>query len=151
MIMKKNKKGWMKILEAVISLFLIIGVLVLVLSRGGLNNPETLLKIHDTQTAIVREIQLNESLRNDILAPDISTPIEWVGFNSTTNLDNVRAKIISETPDYLECEGMLCEMDASCILSEEVEKEVYVHSVAISANITKYSPRQLKLFCWERN
>ena len=142
-----NKKGWIKIFEAVIAILLIASILLIVVSQDSIKQNEDSLEIYKEEISILREVQLDTSLRADILGIE-SLPVEWEDFNST-GLTNVKNKIISRIPDYLDCEAMVCEMTDNCILDENSVKEIYVQSVVISANITKYSLRQLKLFCWE--
>jgi len=140
-----NNRGWIKIFEAVIAVLLIASVLLIVLGQSSVKKDESSLKIYKAEVSILREIQLNSSLREDILGIE-SLPVKWDDFNST-GLGDVRNKIILKTPDYLNCTAMVCEMNDTCILNEDSGREVYVQSIAITASLEKYSPRQLKLFC----
>jgi len=141
----RNKKAWIKIFEAVIAVLLIASVLLVVLGQDSVKKDDDSLEIYKVEISILREIQLNNSLREDILGI-VSLPVEWDDFNSQ-GLGEIKEKINSKTPDYLSCRAMLCEMIADCILDNWSGGEVYVQSIAITANLTTYSPRQLKLFC----
>jgi len=72
-------------------------------------------------------------------------PVNWTDINFP---ENVKNKINEETQDYLECEGKICEIDVACELDVYPEEEIFVQSVFIAGNLTKYAPRQLRLFCW---
>lgn len=141
---KKNKRGWVRIFEAVIAVLLIASVLLIVIGRGGIENDEDYLQIYKEEISILREVQLDDSLRGDVL--DVETlPLRWEDFEEN-GLTQVKETIILHTPNYLDCKAMVCEIDSICILDED-SQEVYVQSVAITASLEKYSPRQLKLFC----
>ncbi len=141
-----SKKAWIRIFEAVIAVLLITSVLLIVIGQDKISKNEDVLKIYKTEISMLREIQLDNLLREDILDIEFF-PVEWDDFDSN-GLSNVKARIISKIPDYLDCKAMVCEMNATCILEEDLGKEVYAQSAVITASLDKYSPRQLKLFCW---
>ena len=140
-----NKKGWIRIVEAFVALLLVSGVILIVLSDDSLGNEDRSSKIHDAELAVLRDIQVDETLREDILNAPI--PIESIdeGFPS-----DVEDRINLRIPNYLECIAKICEITSECDLDDSPEKSIYVQSVAITTTSGEYKPRQLKLFCWER-
>ena len=144
---KKNKRGWIRIVEVFVAVSLIMGVLLVVLEQTY-PAKDISEEIYEQEVAILREIQLNNSLRNEIIGAS-SLPIEWDDFGSN-GLANVKNKTISETPNYLICEAQVCDISNTCDLDKTIEKDVYAQSVFISTNLSEYNPRQLKLFCWPR-
>ena len=140
-----NKKAsWIRIAEAFISIMLIISILTIIVKNNYPNKGDASSKIYERETAVLREIELNKTLRNEILSPDM-LPVNWTDINFP---ENVKNKINEETQDYLECEGKICEIDVACELDVYPEEEIFVQSVFIAGNLTKYAPRQLRLFCW---
>jgi hypothetical protein len=148
--MKKNKKGWLRIVEAFTTILLIATVLIILLNKTALNEAEKAEFIIDKEYAILREIQLNDTLRGDILTPVFIGKIGWDDFESN-DLDLVKQKITDRTPAQLNCEAQLCELSDDCTFDgqEKVRRGIYSRSALISATIDKYDPRRLKLFCWE--
>ena len=140
--MLKNKSGLIRIIEAFAMILIITGILLTVLNKGYISKSDNSEKIYEIEQAILREIQLNNSLRNDILALE-DLPIEWENFPP-----NVKNEIISEAPINFECEAKICNLNDLCSLNKEIEKEIYVQKTIITANLEKYSPRKLKIFCW---
>ena len=139
-----KKKGWIRIIEAFVMVLLITGILLIVLNKGYISKNDDSQKIYEDEQGILREIQLNNSLRQEILDIGI-LPVEW------NNLpENVKNKIISETKSYLNCEAKICDINEICVLSEISDKDIYVQKVIITATLETYSPRQLKLFCWKK-
>jgi hypothetical protein len=142
MLNKINKKGWIRIVEAFISVLLIIGAAI-ILIRGGVQGEDVSEKIYDIEISVLRKIELNDSLRSEILGT--GGIIWWADFPSQT-----KTEIISETPEWLECIAKICPPENTCLLEEESEKNIYAQSILITSNLSSFNPRQLKLFCWEK-
>lgn len=137
-----NKKGWIRIAEAFTAILLVIGAAIIVVG-GGVQREDISEKVYDIEIPVLREIQLNNTLRSEILVTSGIT--EWDNFPSGT-----KNKIIAEIPGWLECEGKICSPESLCLLEEEPEKSIYVQSVLITSTLDIFNPRKLKLFCWER-
>ena len=140
----KQKKGWIRIIEAFVTILLITGILLIVLNKGYISKNDNSQKIYENEQGILREIQLNNSLRQEILNMGV-LPVEWNNFP-----ENIKNKIISETPSYLNCEAKICGANEICVLSEISNEDIYVQKTIITATLEKYNPRQLKLFCWRK-
>ena len=143
--MVMNNGGWIRIVEAFIAILLVTGVLLIVLGENFGGNKDYSSEIHDTQLAVLRDIQVNEDLREDILS--VTTPIESRSGNFPLE---ILAKIDSHIPSYLECIAKICELDLECSLDDSEDKSIYVQSIVITVIKTSdaYDPKQLKLFCW---
>jgi hypothetical protein len=139
-----NKKGWIKIVEAFVAILLIVGVLLIVIDRGDVGKKDISSQIYDIEVAILREIQLNDALRNEILS--VTPPIEL----TEENVAQTWNKINNRIPSYLDCKAKICEMEQICELEEYPEKNIYVQTVLITTtlDIEEIKYRQLKLFCW---
>ena len=124
-------------------ILIITGVFLIIIDRDSPEDSSQ--KIYEKEQGILRGIQLNDSLRENILSFDVGIlPIEWDDFP-----ENLKEKIISKTPSYLECKAKICNANEDCILSEFIDKDVYTQEVIITSTSGEYSPRKLKLFCWE--
>jgi len=144
--MLKNKRGWIRIVEAFVAILLITGVLLVLINKGYIGGKDISEKVYAFQLSALREIQLNDNLRNEVLnVPNSVIPLEsnLPGFPPT-----VKSAIVKKTPSYLECKSKICFAERICSLDSYVEKDVYAEAVVISANLTNYNPRQVKIFCW---
>jgi len=137
----KNKGGWIRIVEAFVAVLLIAGVVLVVLDKGYIEREDPSEQIYEKENAILREIQTNNTLRDEILLAPL--PRNWTNFPPQT-----KAKIQFDTPSYLICEANICEINDACLLETILEKNVYVRSISVTATPTTYASRQLKLFCW---
>jgi len=142
----KNKNGWIRIMETFIAIIIIAGVVLIVIGQNKNQKNDFSSKAYTDEIAILREIQLNSTIRNEIIGIP-TLPLEWSGFELTA--PNTRVMITEKTPSYLQCIGKICAINSDCRL-EDQEKTIYSQSVIISADLTAYNPRVLKLFCWEK-
>jgi len=141
----KNKKGWIRIVEAFISVMLIAGVLLIVIDKGYIGKNDLSPKVYSLELSILRGIQLDEPLRNEILS--VNPPISWEDNLFPLNLKN---RINERVPSYLLCEAKICVLDDICALENYIQRDIYAQSVVVAANLSEYDPKQLKLFCWEK-
>lgn len=146
--MIKSKRGWIRIVEAFVAVLLITGVVLVLMNKGYLGKKNTSEKIYEIETSILREIEQDNSLRQEILG----LTLEENGIIITAqNAESTWARInnrVSEY-DYLDWQAKVCKMDEICVLNNYEEgKEIYAQSVAIAATSQIYSPKQLKLFFW---
>lgn len=155
-----NNRGWVRIVEAFFSLLLIAGVFLIVLNKGSFGGDDASSRIYDLQLSVLREIELNDDLREDILCAPNSPPcidpilggsIENENEDGSANSNfpqSVQTKINERMPNSLICKSKICTIDVICELGEYIDQDVYVQSVAIAATLENYDLRQLKMFCW---
>jgi hypothetical protein len=141
---RDKKRGWIRIVEAFVAILLITGVLLFVLQKGYIGR-DISDKIYSMQLGVLREIQLDENLRIEILEIS-SIPIQS---NSNDFPINVTDKINEALGEILDCQAKICELDKICVLDEYREEDIYSQSVSITASpfIEEFSPKQLKIFC----
>jgi len=139
----KGKRGWIRIVEAFVALLLITGVLLFVVNKGYIKGTDISEDVYRDELSILREIELNDVLRLEILKADIENGLVI----SNLNLPKTYSLIEDRIPDYLDCEAKICKLDKICITKNK-EQDVYAQAVVISATDELYSPRQIKLFCW---
>ncbi len=148
LIFQKNKKGWIKIVEAFIAIMLITVVILLILGNrtipGFNENQNQENQMIQTQISILRDIQMNNSLRNEVVSiNENELPI------TEEEMPLIKNKIENEKPFYLNCTSKICSITGKCILNNTPERDIFVSEIGIFSNLTHYSPKKLKLFCWE--
>ena len=152
----KNKRGWIRIVEAFIAILIIAGVLLTIINKTNLVNENISPQVYEAQKALLRQIETNDDMRHRILEISLLNlkSISWAQFESL-GLTDIKNKIINEMPTYLECEAKICNLDEICVMDNYVQKEIYAQSVAVVADSSKpgdalYNPLQLKMFCWKK-
>ncbi len=150
---KKNRKGWLKIVEAFVAILLVATVALIVISRNA-GSRDISGRVYEAEISILREIQLNNTMRTLVLGVQILSSGIGVESDNANFPSMVKNKINERTPSYLACKGKICTPEDSCFLADTsgIEKEIYAQSVIITvaSGSTTYVPKQLKLFCWQK-
>ncbi len=144
-MVKMRKKAWISVLESFIAVTLIMLIVTIIIEQNILEEKNSSEDIFLKETGILRGIEFNDTMRSEILAA--SLPIY---LNSSSFPASVKAEIGSKKPAYLNCTAKICGISSVCTIDENIDEEIYAQSVFISANATDYSPRELKIFCWEK-
>lgn len=144
---KKNRKGWIEIVEAFVAVLLVAGVLLIVLNKGYLQKIDISNRVYEAELSILREVQTNDSLRTKILSAAEPMPVPWEDARFPSELKD---KITVRTPDYLSCVGKICNMTQVCVISESSGKDIYSQAVTISSTLQTLNYRKLNLFCWTK-
>lgn len=145
MKLKKNKNGWIMIVEVFIGILLVLGVLVVSLNNPYLTKGDPYEKFYSIENGILEDIQLNNTLRTVVLNTNVP-----VGWNESGFPAAIKDRINTKTPSYLECAANICIMNSPCEMQGLPKQDIYVESVSITANFQKYEPKKIKLFCWEK-
>jgi len=143
----KDRGGWIEIVEAFVAVLLVAGVILIVLNRGGFQKTEISEKVYQAELSILREIESNDTLREDIVLAEEPMPVEWGDVRFPTE---VKKRIIIRTPNYLTCIGKICNMNQTCVTEETEEGDIYSQAVAIISTLQNITFRKLNLFCWTR-
>ncbi len=144
----RNKKGWMRILEATIAVLLVTGVLLFVYSEHNLSSKGIDGYASNLQKKILKDISSNVTLRNFVLNDSIldSNSPEFLKLNNFVNSS------IPQPPFNYSLNicnlGNPCKLDSQ-VFQDTLSYEIHSEEIIISANIIKYSPRKVRLFLWE--
>jgi len=143
----KNKRGWIRIVEAFVAVLLVTGVVLVIIDRGYIEKEDISTKVYKAQLSILREVESDDCLREDILNVE-ELPVSWENFNEENNLLDVKERILKRVPNYLECEARICALTDICEFDKDYNIDIYAQAVGVTATLEIYDPRQLKLFCW---
>jgi hypothetical protein len=162
-LIKNKRANWINIVEAFISILLIAGVFLVVVNKGYIGKKNISGQVDEFETAVLKEIQLDDVLRTEILEvlPDSDTPdtLKIGKLLSDINAPGTIEKINERIPAYLLCAEKVCLLENVCELTEAEKtsnsvgaKDIYANSISITtgAGDISYYPRQLKLFCWAK-
>lgn len=136
----KNKRGWIKIVEVFAAILIISSIVLIAIQQSQGEEESIYSRVNSDQISILREIQLNDALRGEIITS--SGVVEWADFPASS-----KNKIIEKTPNYMECTAKICAAGAECPPSGNQEGSVYAETVIMGATLDDYSLRQLRLFC----
>jgi len=136
-----NKKGYIKTLEAVIAIIMIIVISYTLIPQHVERPPDPPLVLQDAMKFINKEIELDEDLRLNL---------------SKTSQQGSKAnqKIVSIVEKYkpinYDFTCAICKFTHTCYIgSLPFEKNVYVTDVFIASNKKKQDPRIVRIWFWE--
>lgn len=130
---KKDIKAWLRIVEAFIAILIIIGVVLVVLSKQGpgANISES---VYEKQRQVLNIISKNNNLRVFVLA----------GNNSEIN--NTISDMVPASWNYA---TEICDLDSICNSAQTPnDKEVYTTEIVITSTLNAYNPKKLRFFVW---
>lgn len=142
----KEKGGWIRILEAFFAALLVIVIVVIIVNNQTPQKTDSSNQIYNSEIYVLRVIELNDSLRQEILNLDNSTfPLSW---GNATFPPDLKTVIEQRSPSYLSCDAQICNVKSICNHWNNTQQELYAQKILITSTVQTYSPRQLKLFCW---
>ena len=130
-----NKKGFMKIVEASLAIFIVLAVLFFVSNK---QISKTEIDLSQKARDILEEISKNTTIREAIL---------------TENTGLVNSAIGESMPEsYLEFEAVICETNEVCGKSTYTKGNVYSGERLVSSIVKEnnFSPKRVRLFIWDK-
>ena len=135
----KNKRAWIRIVEAVFAIMLLAGFLafVVVKQQNSTNFDEYARTVAHT---ILRDISVNDTLRGKVLQVD---------------KESVEDFVENQVPTVFSFSINICNVDEIFGIPEYPgDVEIYSDDILITASIspeyTEYSPKVLKIFLWKK-
>lgn len=147
-----NKKGFIKTLEAVIAVILIISFLFYVINKSSVRESEVPKNIEEAQTFILNAVSENKTFRecivNSIISVDrgLACKIDGADLNNCVfGINEFVKKNIPAGYDY-ECE--ICGKVESCVPlpDETIKKSIYVKDSFIAAKQSKI----FRIYVWRK-
>ncbi len=144
-VVPKNKRGWIKVLEAFIAVVMLISVMLLIVNNEKYEAQETS-SVLIKESAFLSSVQKNETMRNDILALDTSS--SEYELNDSGFPASVKNYLDETFSDRIECSAKICGASSECDLNDYPEREIFSRSVIITSNLNEFDPKKLSLFCY---
>lgn len=143
-----NKKGLIRILEATIAIMLVAGVLLVAYSKEQSADSVSREYIYNLQKKILEDIGLRVDLRNSALkSTDVEVDSVLASYVSSQIQEDLFGHVIRVCD--LENPPAPCKMSADDFVSAG-NADVYVEEILISANLSEYDPKRVRLFVWEK-
>ena len=135
----ENKKGIVRIIEAFLAIFLILGTVTVVYYNHDGKNYENQ-NIIETEKLIMNQIATNDQLRAEVLSMNENSTL-------SANLNNtITSKLLSR----YDFEFKVCEINSVCSATK-YHGTVYAYERLISSTLEIYSPKKMKIYIWPKN
>jgi hypothetical protein len=134
----KNKKAWIRIVEAFLAIMLVL-IVILTLHTRNTRGPDYSEEIYELQNTILKHIANDFELRRAVL----------MGAEDDKKLlmDEIENKI----PAGFDYEIKICELGEICNPSEyDPKSDLYSSERMISSTLDKYDPKIVKIFMWRK-
>jgi hypothetical protein len=142
--MVKNKRAWVRILEATVAVMLVSAVMVLVYMKQTDDRASVDDYFYTLQKQILDEVASRSDLRLLVLNDNVAALDDFIS---------------SKMPDGINYTFKLCELASPCVMTFQyvlatVDKQVFVDEIIIAADLGDgtneiYNPTKIKLFFWE--
>jgi hypothetical protein len=130
---RMKKKGWLRIMEAVIAILIVFGVVIYVVSKQNYT-PDRTQEIYEKADYVLEIISKNDTLRQMFID------------DQKDKLEQEISKLMPASWNFSTC--IVSNILLICSTPTPRDKEVYVKEVLIVSTIQKYSPKKLRLFIW---
>tara|TARA_Y100000310_G_C20525170_1_gene735633 strand:- start:348 stop:740 length:393 start_codon:yes stop_codon:yes gene_type:complete len=128
-----NKKGFIRILEAVFAILLIMGAVLILLSNKAQTN-DISDEVHEKQRYILDVIANNEQMRTQIIAGDATLANEFIQKN---------------IPNSWKFSTCITNIASVCNNADAEDQDIYVSEAIISSSLTSYTTsKKLRFFIW---
>ena len=132
-----NTKGFMRIIEAVISILLILTAVLIFISQQS-SRADISEEVYTAQRAILEVIANNEELRNEVIS------------GKHIIVDQYIKKTFPSTYDFV---TSICSVDEICNDGTPNDKVVYVSETIISSSLTSFpdfKSKKLQFYAWRK-
>lgn len=141
-MVKKSRRGWIKVLEAFMAIVLLLGMLIIVVNNINETQDNTSI-IEKNNIKILRNIEMNSTLRTEIINSGV--PLNSSSESFPTQLDNyLNSNVLIGT----NCTLYLCGLYSECFV-DYTDTESYSSSVYVFSNQNTYNPREVKISCYK--
>jgi hypothetical protein len=144
----KNKKAWLRIIEAFLAILIVTAGVLFVLSKQEYKT-DLYSKVHDKQREVLEIISKDDSLRNKILGYKTGMIGSEDKINNNNLIQEINQTIQKMIPINWHFTTAICEPTAICNADKTPkDRDVYVSEVLITSNLEIYRPKKLKFFVW---
>jgi hypothetical protein len=133
-LIKQDKRGLVRIIESFVAVMIVFTALLIILARQPAFSPTPEEEIGKVQQHILDQVSQDPNLRNEVLA------------GNAGSVENILKNLI---PSGFVHAVKICNLEQICNLDTLPPQDVYVEESIISANLTIYEPKVLKLFIWK--
>lgn len=132
---RRNKHGWIRIVEAFVAVLIIAGVVLVLLDEGRIKKNDNSEEIYKIEESILSDIQNDNAIRSSVLSLDLTAVSNRVNYLK---------------PSFLDCTTKICSIEETCEFGVVLEENIYSRDVIITTNQTDFSPKKVKIFCYRK-
>ena len=133
--MEKNKRAWLRIIEAFLAVLIILSAVLIVMSKNKPVNLESSEDVYNKQRQILDIIVNDNFIREDIM---------------NNNVQKVNDSISGMIPQSWGFATKICEINDICNAETPNDRDVYSSEAIIASTLNIYDPKKLRFFVWRK-
>jgi len=134
---KMNKKGWLRIVEAILAILIILGTVLIIMSKQSPQG-EVSGQIYERQRQILDIISKDNNIRETI--------ITTTEYENNALVNNAIKRLIPRSWNY---STNICNLQEVCPNpGGYLDKDVYATEILITSTLSNYNPKKLRFFVW---
>lgn len=149
-----DKKGYIKTLEAVIAIIIIVVVSYTLIPRSVESPPEIPPVVKGAQKIIDQTIQFNETLRNILTAekdlPAYPPPSPFEQSDYFILKQGINDTIARNIPPGYDYTCAVCSNPGTCLADTPIDKSVYMTDVLIASGNERQNPKIVRIWFWRK-
>ncbi len=134
-----NKKGYVKTLEAIIAIIIVIMVSYFTVPKNIDTAPETPIKLKDAMGFINKNLEFNETIRYKVVSNLLNSGVE----------EDIEGVIKGTKPKDYDFVCAICSSTDNCIITTPLEKDIFVNDLIIGSSGKKQNPRIIRIWFWK--
>lgn len=140
-----NKKGYIKTLEAVIAIIMIIMVGYVLIPMPEEKSPEVPLAVKGVQKIIDQSIQFNDQIRANLTVKELTES------EKRMMLEDVKRIIDKYAPKGYDYTCAVCSNPGMCLADyTPLEKSVYMTDVLVASSKAQQNPKVVRIWFWNK-
>ena len=130
---QKNKKAWLRIIEAVFAILIVFGAVMYIVSKQT-SAPDRTENVYERADSVLQVISKNETLRQYVLD------------ENKILLESEISKMLPFSWNFSTC--IVGNITLICSPTTPRDKDVYVKELLVVSTLQNYRPKKLRLFIW---
>lgn len=139
-----NKKGYIKTLEAMIAVIMIVVISYMLIPSAAEAPPEVPSVLKGAQKIITQSVQLNETIRGLI------TKKYYTGYEKCEMLAGINEIITKYAPLGYDYTCAVCSKPGECLACTPIEKNIYMTDVLVASSEEQQNVKIVRIWFWTK-
>lgn len=145
-----NKKGYIKTLEAVIAIIIIVIISYTLIAQPTETPPDVPSIVKGAQNIITQGIQFNETVRNLTTFKDVITDLDPA--DKETLLNSINNTISKNRPPGYDYTCLICYTPGTCYAHDPIpqDRNIYMMDILIASWEKQQNPKIVRIWFWKQ-
>lgn len=142
-----NKKGYIKTLEAVVAIIIIVIISYTLIAQPTETPPDVPSIVKGAQNVIDQTIQLNETIRTYLTMEELETK----EYEKSIVQEHIKSIIDKQAPPGYDYTCLICSKPGECLAEyTPLDKSVYMTDILIASSKEQQNVRIVRIWFWRK-